>query len=65
VCPLHRAGSDHAQTIELADCERHVSELAATCGVELTPNDHAIVSQFAQLLFERARAKREKNGEKP
>lgn len=54
-CPLHRVGSGHAQTVELADCERRVSELAADLGVELTAHDHAAVSQFAQLLHERSR----------
>ena len=54
-CPLHGDRSQHAQTVELADAERLVKEMAHAQGVELTEHDEEAVSRFAQLLFERAR----------
>jgi len=54
-CPLHGSGSRHAQTVEYADAERLVREMAHAQGVELTENDEEAVTRFAQLLFERAR----------
>lgn len=54
-CPLHGPGSQHAQTVELADAERLVKATAHAQGVELTAGDEEAVSRFAQLLFERAR----------
>lgn len=58
-CPLHRVGSGHADTIELAECEQRISEMASALGALLTEHDRAAVSQFAQLLFERSRKAKE------
>lgn len=56
-CALHAPKSPHAETVELGDCEKRVSAMAADCGVELNENDHATVSRFAQYLCERSRKK--------
>jgi hypothetical protein len=54
-CPLHAPQSQHAETHELEGCREKVTALAEDCGVELSANDHATLSRFAQWLHVRAR----------
>jgi hypothetical protein len=54
-CPLHAVTSKHAETIELAEAERRVRDLADDLGAELTPNDERELSRFVQFLMGKSR----------
>jgi len=60
-CPLPSAQSQHAQTIELAQCEQAINALIAEFDVEVSEHDQAQLVRFAQLLYDRSRRKKPSN----
>lgn len=62
-CPLHSGASSHAETIESAQVEEMLRELARDCGVELSENDRGELRRFGQYLFERSRKAKHGKGE--
>lgn len=57
-CPLHDGKSTHAETIERAEVELHLDEVAERCGVALNENDRAELARFGQYLYERSRKRK-------